>query len=84
MSFQRFEDDCPGCRPVLIDIQTREVMGDDTRQMQALLRVWSQTSRFEREVYHRVMCQNSRTAFDMAVMQEITARIQVAMRTVIN
>lgn len=76
MSIDRFEDECPGCRPCLIDVKTGQPMGEDEPAMRAAMRVWRGTQRFEREAFHRVCCLNSRNAMDMLVMQSILARIK--------
>jgi hypothetical protein len=76
MSIERFEDDCPGCRPCLIDVKTGQIMGEDEPPMRAAMRVWRATSRFEREAFHRVCCLNSRNPVDLQVIQSISGRIK--------
>jgi hypothetical protein len=74
-----YSDDCSGCRPVLLDIKTSMVLGDDTPEMQKILRIWDLTTRNERNVYHRVCCQNSRNPRDIAIFLGITSRMKVAL-----
>lgn len=79
MSFETFSDDCPGCRPAMMDAKTGEVMADDSPPMKLVLNVWRTTSRKEREVFHRVCCQNSRNVSDMMIFTDLTKRIQNAL-----
>jgi hypothetical protein len=44
MSIEKFDDDCPGCRPAIIDIKTKKVLPDDHPVMAAMLRIWAETS----------------------------------------
>lgn len=80
MSLETFSDECPGCRPSLMDVQTGQVMADDSPPMRLVLEVWKTTSRKEREVFHRVCCQNSRKVSDMTVFSALTDRIQSALK----
>lgn len=76
MSHGNFEDDCKGCKPVLIDLQTRKPMAEDTPEMQAVLKVWAETTLAERQAFHRMTCLNSRAPEDLAVAAMLTERIQ--------
>lgn len=79
MSWAYFEDDCPGCRPAMIDIKTRKRMPEDSPEMQAVLGVWAKTTTEERRAFHRFTCQNSRTPKDLAVISALSARMNEAM-----
>jgi hypothetical protein len=78
MSLDRFNDDCPGCQPVLLDAKTRRPMPEDSPEVQAVLKVWATTTRAEREAFHRICCLNSREPGDLKLGQEITSKIKRA------
>jgi hypothetical protein len=79
MSFDRFSDDCSGCRPSLIDVKTGKVLPEESREMQAILNVWRRTTLRERLVFHRVTCLNSRIRSDLRTFQIISERMQKAL-----
>lgn len=79
MSLEQHDDNCQGCRPALLDTSTNKPMPEDSPEMQAVLRVWGETTPAEREVFHRVTCLNSRDPADLAVMQSIATRMQAAL-----
>ena len=76
MSFEYFENDCPGCKPVLLDQKTMRQMPETSPEMQAVLGVWAKTTLEERQAFHRFTCQNSRTPADMAVMSDLGERMR--------
>ncbi len=79
MSWAYFEDDCPGCRPALIDSKTRKRLPEDSPEMQAVLGIWAKTTIEERQAFHRFTCQASRSPEDLAVMSALGAKIEEAM-----
>lgn len=78
MSIQKQDDECPGCQPALLDVQTGRPMAADTPHMKAVMKVWAGTFKQEREAFHRVTCQNSRSQSDLRLFHGITSRIQDA------
>lgn len=73
MSRQAYDDDCPGCRPVLIDPGTMEKLPVNHPAMRAINTVWAGLTLDERRAWHRFTCQNSRAPEDLrvvAIMQE--------------
>lgn len=80
MSWDTFSDDCPGCRPVIVDLQTGQPMPDDSEVMQKVLAFWRRTSRKERQVFHRITCQNSRVPSDLRIMQDLGARMEKSLK----
>jgi hypothetical protein len=82
MSLQKHDDDCPGCRPVLLDANTRQPLSSDSPEMQAVNRMWSSTTLDEREAFHRVTCLNSRADEDLTMVQDIAERISAALENV--
>lgn len=80
MSWEHYDENCPGCRPRLLDLKSKRPLPENHPTMRTVLQVWEQTTRNEREAYHRVMCQNSRHWFDLDVVERICQRIQQATR----
>lgn len=47
--------------------------------MAAVNKVWSETNLIERQAWHRVTCQNSRSPSDMRLAQAIAQRVKDAL-----
>lgn len=75
MSLEKFNDDCSGCRPVIIDIKTGAVLPDDDPYMKRVLEVWAVLTREEKEAWHAVTCQNSRDPWTLEVVQDLVRRM---------
>jgi len=61
-----FCDDCKGCRPAILDLQTNEAMHDDSPVMQAVNEMWdNETTYAERRAYIQVTLHSSRNQVDM-------------------
>jgi len=82
MSYQEHQDDCPLCRPAVIDVNTNRVLSDDAPIMKAILGVWAGTTLEERQAFHRFTCLNSRETVDMNLMAGLQQRMAIAMRQV--
>jgi hypothetical protein len=76
MSLTKFDDNCPGCRPAIIDVKTKQVLPDNHPVMAAMLEVWKKTSIGERRAYHRVMCLNSQDAIDLYLVDGVIAKLK--------
>lgn len=79
MSIEKFDDECPGCRPVLINTETGQVLSEEHPQMQVVNKLWQETTKAEREAYHRVCCQNSRANADQHLAGGFAQRIKIAL-----
>jgi hypothetical protein len=79
MSWDVFSDDCPGCRPAMVDLTTGQRIPEDAPMMKIVLGVWKRTTRDERLAFHRVTCQNSRTANDLLIVRNLSAEMQAAL-----
>lgn len=66
----------------MVDAQTGKVLPDDSPQMQCVLSIWAETTREEREAFHRVTCLNSRAKSDMQTMADLSARMQKALESI--
>lgn len=78
MSWEKFNDNCAGCRPVILDVVTKKPLPDNHPAVVTMNRVWAGTSLQEREAFHRVTCLNSRDALDLYLMGQITRRFEQA------
>jgi hypothetical protein len=74
MSRMIFDNDCPGCRPAAIDVQTGQPMGDDHPVMRALNAAWEGASYAERQAFHRFTCLNSMEPVDLLMVQALQRR----------
>lgn len=76
MSIEKFDDNCPGCRPAFLDLKTGEVLPESHPVMQRILAIWAQSSYEEREAFHHVMCLNSRDPRDLQLVKQLTDQFQ--------
>jgi hypothetical protein len=76
MSLSEFDDNCPGCRPAIIDVKTKKILPDDDPVMVAMMKIWGETSIYERRAYHRVMCLNSRDAIDLFIVNGVVSKLK--------
>lgn len=76
---EEFDPECPGCRPCLVDFETKEVLPDTHPDMILLLDVWRAASKAEQEAFFRVTVHNSRDANDLRALQSLQQRIRVAL-----
>ena len=79
MSLERFDDECPGCRPTMMDVKTGRLFADDSAEMVAVSRLWGETTPDERRAWHRFTCQNSRAPADMILVKAFSDRVQAAL-----
>lgn len=79
MSLARFDDECPGCRPTMMDVKTGRLFADDSAAMVAVNRLWAATSPEERQAWHRFTCQNSRAPGDLILVKAFSDRVQAAL-----
>jgi len=82
MSRGKFDDQCPGCRPAMMDAETGKVLPDDSPQMKCVLSIWAETSREEREAFQRFNCLNSRQDRDLQIVNDLWARMAKALEAI--
>lgn len=72
-----FCDECPLCRPALIDMRTGRSRGPDDKLMKAVNRIWdNHTSYEQRRAFIRVTRFNSQAPEDQHLFHEVAAKIQ--------
>lgn len=76
MSIEKFDDNCPGCRPVILDIVTHKPLPESDPAMQKMLAIWARSSYEQREAFHNVMCNNSRDAYELALVKELVDQLK--------
>lgn len=75
MSRNKFDDNCRGCRPAIMNADTGEVYADGSPEMKMAMAAWELSTLREREAFHRFTCLNSRKALDVRLAMRITDRI---------
>jgi len=75
-----FSDDCPGCRPAIMDLRTQKVLPEDSPEMVAIAVMWAETTLNERLVFHRVTCRNSRDPNDLKIFTQLGERMGAVLR----
>lgn len=79
MSIKCFDDECPGCRPMMVNVDTGQPFADSSVEMIAVNRIWSMTTLAERQAWHRFTCQNSRSIVDLQVVKTFSDRLETAL-----
>lgn len=77
MSWQEFDDQCEGCKPVVLDPMTMRPYAPEHPFMLAAARAWTETTYQERQAFHNVTCLNSRDSLDLAFVREIKRKIKL-------
>lgn len=80
MSRIMFDDNCPGCRPAMLNPQTGEILKPDSPEMQVINDVWAHTTFRERLAFHRVCCLNSRMTYELIIVRDLSKRMADAIR----
>lgn len=77
VSREKFDDECRGCRPAIVNPTTGEILKDDHPLMVAVMRVWEGMTTKERAAYHRACCLNSKAPEDLAAAQKLVGQLQM-------
>lgn len=79
MSWDTFDDNCPGCKPTMVELDSGKVLPDDHPQMVALLKMWRETTIHERRAWHAFTCQNLRDPLTMALIPGLQQKMEQAL-----
>lgn len=79
MSRSTFDDECPSCRPAMLDVRTRLPLADDSPAMKIVNRLWGETTIAERQAWHRFTCLNSRAVDDLRLAKVFADRVEAAL-----
>ena len=67
-----FCDNCPGCRPALIDVETMQKVPDNHRFMTSVNKIWdNDTTYAQRRAFIEVTLHNSRNPQDLRLTEEV-------------
>lgn len=80
MSCEKFDPNCEGCRPVIVDGQTGKLMPPDSSIMLAVMRVWNKSTLEEQQAFWNVTVKNSRDRTDLFHMTAMNTRIEAEMK----
>lgn len=79
MPDHEFCDDCPGCRPAMLDMKTGEVLAADNPIMVKVNEIWDhQTTYAQRRSFIEVTLHNSQNLVDLQRMEEVSKMIEEA------
>lgn len=84
MSIEHYDEDCPGCRPAMIDPETGQKLPAEHPAMRAILSVWDTATPDEKRAFHDVCCNNSRVAEDLGLVDGLRQRMQEAITAMGN
>lgn len=80
MSREKFENNCTGCRPIII---VKGVpLPDNSPEMQAILALWDVTTPEEREAFHKVTCMNCYDPDVLNIVERIVSQFDIALRII--
>lgn len=82
MSWEKHEDDCPGCRPAMMNMQTKQILPDDSPEIVAILGEWAKTTLEQRQAWHRITCQGSTDRKDHELVRPFINASQDALQKV--
>lgn len=75
MPTDEYSDDCPGCRPCLVDMTSGQPLSEDAPGVKALNAAWAKTSKETRQAWHAVTCKNSRDPEHLALCRAFVGGI---------
>lgn len=76
-----FCDDCPGCKPAILDIKTNKPLPSDDPLMKAVMFMWKNGTTYqERKAYIEVTLHNSRLPSDLRLAGMVFEKIKEIMQ----
>ena len=82
MSREKYEDDCPLCRPIIIDAVSRTILPDDSPEMVAVLKLWDETTLEQRQAWHRITCNHSTDPTDQDLVRPFLQQMSLAVKNI--
>lgn len=81
MEDHEFCDNCPGCRPAMLDVEANKPVSRDDPKMQIVDRIWdNETTYAERKAFIEVTLKNSRLPNELKLAQRVIYKIQEGLR----
>lgn len=78
-SNHEYDENCPGCQPVLFDIKKQQPMDEKEPVMAVVLAAFKACSMIQKRAWHRVVVGMSQNEKDKQIMIEVSQVIQKAM-----
>lgn len=69
---EKYEKDCPGCMPVVLDPVTGKINEEVTAKAR---KFWETVSEADKLAFHAVCCTNSRDQGDLARVKDLSERM---------
>lgn len=79
MSWEEFDETCAGCRPVILDAETKKPYPTTHPHMIMAQKEFDKLSRPEKEAWHRFTCLESRSPADLALVKKFIDAIVLNM-----
>jgi hypothetical protein len=80
LEHHEFCDHCPGCRPVLLDVNTGQPLPADSPSMVKVDQVWaSETTYEERKAFIEVTLHSSRSSNDLRLANQVGEKIKAGL-----
>lgn len=75
-----YDDNCEGCKPGLMDVETGKALPYDHPHMIKVREVWNTLNLGQKIAWHRVCMQSSRNKHDLMIAQEVAILISEAIQ----
>lgn len=76
MSCEKFDPECPNCRPCLLDPATGKLLPDTDPAVQTVNRAWDLSPLEEKEAFWRITVRDGRDPQDMRLMEAFWQRVR--------
>ena len=76
MTCEKFDPNCPGCRPAIMDPRTGRALPKDDPIVVTINEVWDAAPREEQEACWRIWVKNGREYEDMKLAAAFMSRVQ--------
>lgn len=77
-----YDENCPGCRPAMIDVKTGKRMASNHPVMLAVLSVYDNATLEERRALHKLWVDSDQSEENMRIAGPVIQRIQNAVAAV--
>lgn len=81
MSKDQFDVNCEGCKPAIIDPETKEILPSTHPYMIAITTLWDEQSLDAKMAWHRVTCKNLRDPADLKLTQRFIDQFSERIRS---
>jgi hypothetical protein len=80
VSLEKFDPNCKGCRPAMVDAKTMQRMPEDSKEMRAILLLWEHQSIETKQAWHDFTCLNSRDYRVMVLVNRFADAMQEVLK----